>query len=166
MVPALVEAAARRRQSTPAASGMVGVAGTAPDTPLAFAALEMAVADAHLRAEGRSLAGARGGGPGGRARCRGRASSSTIDALVAEVATLVEQGFSRVKMKIGPGWDVEPLAAWSATSPASGSRRTPTASYCRSDMDHLAELDRFGLLCLEQPFDRDDLARPSPAWPT
>jgi o-succinylbenzoate synthase len=31
-------------------------------------------------------------------------------------------------------------------------------SYTGSDMDHLAKLDRFGLLCLEQPFDRTDLA--------
>jgi O-succinylbenzoate synthase len=30
-------------------------------------------------------------------------------------------------------------------------------SYREADSDHLAELDRFGLLCLEQPFDRADL---------
>jgi o-succinylbenzoate synthase len=129
-----------------------------PTAPLAFAALEMAVADAHLRAEGRSLAGALG--VEGHVVPVGAVvgQSASTETLVAEVHDLVGAGYSRVKIKIGPGWDVEPLEAVSAAFPTLALQADANGSYTEADIDHLTELDRFGLLCLEQPLSRTDLA--------
>ncbi len=95
-------------------------------------------------------------GPGG-ARGGGR-PADTADQLVASVGDLVDQGYSRVKLKIGPGWDVEPVAAVAAAFPRLRLQVDANGSYRPEDGDHLPELDRFGLLCIEQPFERDDLA--------
>ena len=157
LIPALLQRATLDGNRLPPPTGMVGVAREAPDTSLAFAALEMAVADAHLRAEQRSLAQL--------LEVEGRTVElgavvgqfTTIEALVAAVTTLVDDGFSRVKMKIGPEWDVEAVAAVVSAAPGLQLQVDANGSYTRSDSDHLAELDRFGLLCLEQPFDRGDL---------
>jgi O-succinylbenzoate synthase len=157
LIPALLEKASLDGNQLPPPTGMDRVNGSAPGTPLASAALEMAVADAHLRAERRSLAELLGvdGRPVELGAVVGQ--FSTIDALVAAVTALVDDGFSRVKMKIGPEWDVEAVAAVVSAAPGLRLQVDANGSYARSDSDHLAELDRFGLLCLEQPFDRGDL---------
>ena len=99
---------------------------------------------------GGSVGGARGGGGTGRARRRHWSP---------KWRPWPPRGTRRVKIKIGPGWDLEPLEALRRLrSPASASRSTPTARTREEDLDHLGELDRFGLLCIEQPFDPDDLA--------
>ncbi len=158
LAPALADEAGRadNRLSRPAA--LQNVALAAPDHPLALAALEMATADAHLRAEGRSLAGVLG--VEGRAVAVGAVVGrcDSTEALVTRLRDLVDQGFTRVKMKIGPGWDVEPLDAVISAFPDLAVQADANGSYAESDIDHLERLDRFGLLCLEQPFDRTDLA--------
>ncbi len=160
LVPVLLDQVASAAGRLPRPSALDEVRRAAPQGPLAFAALEMAVADIHLRAEGRSLArvlalqhrrveiGAVVGTYG------------TTDALVARVTALVADGFTRVKVKIGPDWDVEPLAAVTAlrsTHPNLRVQADANGSYAESDSAHLGQLDRFGLLCLEQPFERGDL---------
>jgi O-succinylbenzoate synthase len=129
-----------------------------PHAPLAFAALEMAVADVHLRVERRSLAGLLGV-EGRRVQLGAVAGQAdTTDQLVASVGELVEQGYSRVKLKIGPGWDLEPLTRVARAFPDLRLQVDANGSYRPGDGAHLSELDQFGLLCLEQPFDRSDLA--------
>lgn len=156
LIPALLAMASLDGNRLPPPSDMDGVNGSEP-TLLAFAALEMAVADAHLRADQRSLAELFD--VDGRTVELGAVVGqfATIDALVAAVTKLVDDGFSRVKMKIGPGWDVEAVAAVAGAAPGLRLQADANGSYARSDSDHLAGLDRFGLLCLEQPFDRGDL---------
>ena len=63
----------------------------------------------------------------------------------------------RVKLKIGPGWDVAPLEAVRRAFPELGIQADANGSYAPDDADRLPALDRFGLLCLEQPLDRHDL---------
>ena len=157
LIPALVADAARAGSATPGPSDLGTVRQAAPGAPLAFAALEMAVADAHLRAAGRTLAQVLGvegrevpiGAVVGR--------SDTVDSLLVEVGMLADQGFARVKMKIGPGWDLEPVEAVTRTIPALRLQADANGSYSRSDIEHLSRLDEFGLLCLEQPFEPADL---------
>jgi o-succinylbenzoate synthase len=156
LVPALLDLSARRGLPRPCELGAVREA--APDAPLAFAALEMAVADAHLRSEHRSLAGL--------LEVEGRTVelgavigvADSVDRLLTTVAGLVDRGFSRVKLKIGPGWDIVPVAAVTKAFPDLHLQVDANAGYGPQDSDLLAGLDRFGLLCLEQPFDRDDLS--------
>jgi O-succinylbenzoate synthase len=137
----------------PPPSGLGPTRETAPYAPLAFAALEMAVADAHLRAEHRSLADVLG--------VRGRevelgavvGQTDSIDALVEEATELAASGFRRLKMKIGMTWDVVPVAAVAGAVPQLQLQVDANGAYGEGDAAHLAELDRFGLLCVEQPFD-------------
>jgi O-succinylbenzoate synthase len=158
LVPALIDLAPRAGMRLPRPSELDVIRPAAPDAPLAFAALEMAVADAHLRAEGRSLADVLG--VSGRTvpigAVLGRPSS--VEALVSEVAGLVASGISRVKLKIGPGWDLVPVEAVRSAFPTLLLQVDANGSYRETDADRLAGLDRFELLCIEQPFDRDDLA--------
>ena len=79
--------------------------------PMAKAALELAVLDAHLRATGTSFAAHLGG-----ARDRVEVGVSvgifpSVRELLDQVAGYVDAGYRRVKLKIEPGWDVEPVAA-------------------------------------------------------
>ena len=76
-----------------------------PGAPLAFAALEMAVADTHLRAGRSSLADSSGWRVDRWISERWSGGPSSTEALVADVASLADEGYARVKMKIGPGWD-------------------------------------------------------------
>jgi O-succinylbenzoate synthase len=158
LVPALFDLAPRSGMRLPGPSELGVIRRVAPDAPLAFAALEMAVADAHLRAEGRSLADALG--VSGRTVAIGAVvgRAATVEELVAEVAELVDGGFSRVKLKIGPGWDLAPVEAVRDAFPGLLIQVDANGSYHQEDTDHLAGLDRFGLLCIEQPLDRHDLA--------
>ena len=158
LVPALVERSRRDRGLLPPPSDLQDVRRASPRSPLAFAALEMAVADAHLRAEQRSLASLLG--VEGRVVEPGAVvgQADTTDQLLASVGELAEQGYSRVKLKIGPGWDLEPVATVASAFPGLRLQVDANGSYRPEDGAHLAELDRFGLLCLEQPFERSDLA--------
>ena len=118
LVPALVEEVDRAAGLLPAPSRLDSVRARAPRSPMAFASLEMAVADAHLRAERCSFASLLGvEGEKVEAGAVVGASATTAE-LVDAVRTAVEAGYRRVKMKIAPGWDVEPLEAITAAFPS------------------------------------------------
>lgn len=130
---------------------------------MAKAALECAALDAGLRAEGRSMASFLGATrpvvPTGIAIGMAR----TVDAVVDAVLRWHGQGHRAFKLKIQPGWDVEPLRAVRSTvGPEVALLADANGSY-RSDVpDHLATLRRLsdagiGLVALEQPFTADDL---------
>ncbi len=95
----------------PPPSELEGLRLASPHAPLAFAALEMAIADAHLRAEQRSVADLLGV-EGHRVEIGavvGQADST--DQLLEAVGVLVAGGYRRIKLKIGPHRDVEPVSA-------------------------------------------------------
>jgi o-succinylbenzoate synthase len=62
-----------------------------------------------------------------------------------------------VKLKIGPGWDVEPVAAFRTQFGAVPLQVDANGAYTLTDAPTLAALDGFGLLCIEQPLAADDL---------
>ncbi len=157
LVPGLVDRSPRAGGRLPRPSELATIRRAAPDATLAFAALEMAVADAHLRAEGRSLADVLGVGtvPVPVGAVVGQARS--LDLLVAEAGRWVEAGYRRLKIKIGPGWDVAPIEAVTRTFPDVAVQVDANGSYREDQGGLLAALDPFGLLCIEQPLTRDDL---------
>jgi o-succinylbenzoate synthase len=126
--------------------------------PMAKAALEMAVLDAELRAEGRSFADLVGA-------TRDRIPSGvsvgihpTVDALLETVSGYLDDGYVRIKLKIEPGCDLEPVAAVrDLIGPDVPLQVDANAAYTRSDAAHLAKLDAFDLLLIEQPLPEDDL---------
>jgi O-succinylbenzoate synthase len=129
--------------------------------PMAKAAVEMAVLDAELRREGHSLASHLGGGQPVRTRVPSGVSVgifSGIDALLAAVAGYLDDGYVRIKLKIEPGWDIEPVArVRELIGPDVPLQVDANAAYGRDDTDHLRRLDEFGLLLVEQPLPEEDL---------
>ncbi|MGB4137084.1 MAG: o-succinylbenzoate synthase [Microbacterium sp.] len=79
---------------------------------------------------------------------------STIDELLGVVAAQVDAGYGRVKLKIAPGWDVEPVRAVRDAFPGLTLHVDANAVYRSDDegLDVLTGLDGLGLAMIEQPF--------------
>jgi len=84
------------------------------------------------------------------------------EVLGAWVADALERGYRRIKLKVRPGWDLEPVATAREAMRAAG-REVPLwvdangAYRLDQDLDALHRLDREGLLFFEQPFPEDAL---------
>jgi O-succinylbenzoate synthase len=64
----------------------------------------------------------------------------------------------RIKLKIEPGWDLEPVGAVRRLiGPEVPLQVDANTAYTRDDVDHLCRLDEFDLLLIEQPLPEDDL---------
>ncbi len=122
------------------------------------AAVEMAVLDAELRARGQSLAGHLGAD-------RDRVPSGvsvgiqpSVPQLLDVVGDYLDQGYVRIKLKIMPGWVVEPVRA---VRERFGDdlllQVDANAAFTLVDAPLLSQLDAFGLLLIEQPLAEDDL---------
>jgi o-succinylbenzoate synthase len=87
----------------------------------------------------------------------------TLDALVARARDALAEGYRRVKIKIEPGHDVEPVRALrEALGPDAVLTADANCSYDMDDTGHVAALDAldaFGLSMLEQPLGDGDLVR-------
>ena len=83
--------------------------------------------------------------------------ASSIDRLLEEVSLYVAEGYRRIKLKIEPGWDVDPVAAVRSAWPEIPLQVDANQAYSLSDAEHLASLDRFNLLLIEQPLNEHDL---------
>jgi O-succinylbenzoate synthase len=126
--------------------------------PPAAGALEVARLDAELRATGVSLASRLGATRAAVDAGVAVGIAPSIPALLDEIERRLSEGYRRVKLKIEPGWDVEPVAA--ARDRFGGDLALQVdgnGAYSLDDAAHLAQLDRFGLLMLEQPLPPDDL---------
>ncbi len=124
---------------------------------MAKAAVEAAILDAQLRAEGRSLASYLGA-----TRDRVAAGVSvpimdTVPQLLEAVGGYLAEGYARIKLKIEPGWDVEPVAAVRREFGDILLQVDANAAYTLVDAPHLRRLDEFGLLLVEQPLADEDL---------
>jgi o-succinylbenzoate synthase len=126
--------------------------------PMAKAALEMAVLDAELRASGRSLA-ERLGAVRTAVECGVAVGiAGSVADLLHEVEGYLAAGYRRVKLKIRPGWDVEPVAAFRERFGDVALQVDANGAYTLADATALGALDPFGLLLIEQPLADDDLA--------
>jgi len=81
-----------------------------------------------------------------------------LDALLKRVDWALQQGYRRIKIKIKPGWDLEPVRALRARFGDIPLMVDANAAYTAEDAEHLAKLDDFNLMMIEQPLDCDDLA--------
>ena len=122
--PVLVRA--RRRASRP--PDVAPALGRSRGTAWPRRALETAVLDAELRAAGASLADPSRRHPRPRRRAASRRHpADSIDELLAQVAGLPRRRLRRIKLKVEPGWDLEPVAAVREPSaPTCRCRSTPT----------------------------------------
>jgi len=125
---------------------------------MAKAALEMAVLDAELRLQDRSwareLGAVRSCVPCGVSV----GIASSIGALLDEVAGYLAAGYVRIKLKIEPGWDVEPVRAVRERFGDDVLLQVDAnTAYTLADARQLARLDEFGLLLMEQPLPEEDV---------
>ena len=124
--------------------------------PMAKAALELALLDLELRATGLSLA-TRLGGIRERVECGVVVGRFPVPELVDQVGGYVADGYRRVKLKVLPGSDIEPVRAVRAAFPDLALWVDANGSYRLDDLDALRALDEFGLGLIEQPLPVDDL---------
>jgi O-succinylbenzoate synthase len=162
-VARICAASAARGGQLPDAAEVVQLFGTSPADRMVAAAFEMAVTDAALRLDGRSFAHALGTGVGFEAvpvgAVVGIPDDHDLAALHAEVAAVAATRASRLRVKIEPGWDVEPVRAVRADLPAIAIQVDANGSYGDSDADvtALSRLADFDVLCIEQPLPPADL---------
>ncbi|MEY4175695.1 MAG: hypothetical protein RI900_2860 [Actinomycetota bacterium] len=124
----------------------------------AKAGLEMAVLDAELRAAGRSLAQHLGATRAAIDVGVSVGITPTVAELVQQVRGYVADGYDRVKLKVMPGWDIEPLRAVRGAFPDLRLQVDANAGYSPADADVVVSLDEFDLLMVEQPFAPDEIA--------
>ncbi|NJO04506.1 MAG: o-succinylbenzoate synthase [Chloroflexaceae bacterium] len=124
---------------------------------MARAALEMAAWDLLGKAQNTALATMLGG-------VRQQVSvgvSIGIEPTIAEQLARVEQyvnaGYGRVKLKIKPGWDVEPVRAIRERWPDLRLQVDANSAYTLDALPIFQELDQVGLLLIEQPLNHDDI---------
>ncbi|WP_298482996.1 o-succinylbenzoate synthase [uncultured Chloroflexus sp.] len=124
---------------------------------MARAGLEFAAWDLFGRARSESLSTMLGG-----TRQRVEVGVSvgvqpSIEALLEVVEGYVSAGYQRVKLKIKPGWDVEPTRAVRERWPDLRLQVDANSIYTLDQAPQLAQLDEFELLLIEQPLAHDDI---------
>jgi O-succinylbenzoate synthase len=125
---------------------------------MAKGALELAVLDAELRAAGLSLANYLGGVRDAVDVGVSVGITATVEELVEVVGGYLRDGYRRIKLKIQPGFDLRPVAAVrEAFGPDLLLQVDANTAYTASDLGHLAKLDGYGMLLIEQPFGHDDI---------
>lgn len=157
--PAVLAASAARPGEAPVAAlaAMAQVRGHR----MAKAAIEMAVLDAQLCTEGRSLAAFLGAGAASVVAGATIGLAGDVAESLASAERAVGAGYRRLKCKLSPGRGLEAVVALRREAPevavavdANGSFRLENPD----DRAALAALDGLGLVAIEQPLDPDDLA--------
>lgn len=124
---------------------------------IAVAAVENALWDLQAKAAGLPLWVMLGGQnteiPVGASLGIQKSAQATVDLAHAHV----EQGYKRLKFKIKPGWDVEPLRAVRAALPDMSLTVDANSAYRLTDARVFQQLDELGLDYIEQPLAHDDL---------
>ena len=125
--------------------------------PMAKAGLEMAVNDLLARKEGRPLWKMLGGQRKEIPAGISLGIQEHPEKLITRIGEAVVTGYQRIKMKIKPGWDVEAVRRVREAFPDLKLMVDANAAYTLKDADHLARLDEYDLMMIEQPLEIDDL---------
>ena len=126
--------------------------------PMAKAALETSLLDAELRAEGRSFARELGS-VHERVPCGVSVGiMDSLPELLDAVGGYIDEGYVRIKLKIEAGWDVDVVRAVREKFGDDVLLQVDAnTAYTLRDARHLAKLDDFDLLLIEQPLEEEDI---------
>jgi O-succinylbenzoate synthase len=128
---------------------------------MAKAAVEMAAWDLFARQQGIPLFRALGGSEEtirtGIASGVSIGIQDSLEQLMERVEVELAAGYRRIKIKIKPGWDVEAAGAVREKFGHVPLMVDANAAYQLEDAAHLARLDEFDLMMIEQPLDYDDV---------
>jgi o-succinylbenzoate synthase len=160
-VKRVLDATAARGGQLPKEPEIAPLFGSSPVDRMMGALFEMAVADAELRLAGRSLAAALEVGTGFETLPVGAAvgipAGHDLGVLREQVREAVAGGAARLRLKIEPGWDTEPVAAIRADHPDLVIQVDANGSYRMEDAERVGALAAFDVLCIEQPLPPADL---------
>src|SRR5438445_750026 len=123
---------------------------------MAKAAVEMAAWDLYARQRGEPLARVLGGTRTKIASGVSIGIQDSLDDLAAKVEQELAAGYRRIKIKIKPGWDVDAVGMIRNRFGSIPLMVDANAAYSLADANHLAKLDRFDLMMIEQPLEYDD----------
>jgi O-succinylbenzoate synthase len=124
---------------------------------MAKAAVEMAAWDLFARLRGEPLSRLLGGT---RSRIASGVSigiQDSLDQLKEKIGRELAAGYRRIKIKIKPGWDVAAVQMVRREFGNIPLMVDANAAYSLADTDHLAQLDQYNLMMIEQPLDYDDV---------
>lgn len=124
---------------------------------MAKAGIEMAAWDLYARILGKPLSAVLGGTRDRIASGVSIGIQDSLDQLVAKVEKELAAGYRRIKIKVKPGWDLNAVEAVRAKFPDILLMVDANAAYSARDGAHLAKLDPYKLMMIEQPLDYDDV---------
>lgn len=81
----------------------------------------------------------------------------TTDELLDRVQEKLDAGYKRIKLKIKPGFDIDPLTEVRREFPDAQLMVDANSAYTLEDMAHLKQLDTLDLMMIEQPLGHDDI---------
>ena len=125
---------------------------------MAKAAVEMAAWDLFARQRGEPLSRVLGGRGDRIASGVSIGIQDSLDQLESKVERELAAGYRRIKIKIKPGWDVDAVERVRRRFGSIPLMVDANAAYSAGDGDHLARLDAYDLMMIEQPLDYDDIA--------
>jgi O-succinylbenzoate synthase len=127
--------------------------------PFAHAASDILMWDLYSQRQGLALADALGGTQDEVSAGVSLGIEKSIDDLLEVVAHHVSDGYHRVKLKISPSWAYEPAKAVREAFPDVAVQVDANGVFTSGDVDRplFNDLDRLGLLMIEQPFGAEDL---------
>jgi O-succinylbenzoate synthase len=82
----------------------------------------------------------------------------SLDVLMRKIQGAIDTGFSRIKLKYRPGWDLDMVAAVRSTFPDFTFHIDCNAAYTPADTGMFRTLDRYRLAMIEQPLADDGLS--------
>ena len=124
---------------------------------MAKAALEMAAWDLYARLSSMPLARVLGGSRQVIASGVSVGIQDSLDQLAAKIESELAAGYQRIKIKIKPGWDVDAVSMVRERFGQIPLMVDANAAYELPQADHLARLDAFDLMMIEQPLDYEDV---------
>lgn len=128
---------------------------------MAKAAIEMAAWDLYAKQQGEPLCDVLGGSR--EIIQRGIASGVSIgiqdslDQLAERIDSELAAGYRRIKIKVKPGWDIDAVEMVRRRFGGIPLMVDANAAYGLGDAQHLARLDEYDLMMIEQPLDYDDV---------
>jgi o-succinylbenzoate synthase len=123
----------------------------------AKAGLEMACWDVLARSEGQSLARLLGGQRTEILSGVSLGIEADPERLYHQIDQYLDEGYRRIKLKIGPGNDVSVVRQVRERYPEIALQVDANSAYSLDDVETLKRLDDFDLLLIEQPLAYDDI---------
>jgi o-succinylbenzoate synthase len=124
---------------------------------MAKAAVESAIWDAQAKLEDKPLWKLLGGERQEIGSGVSIGIKASLEELVSEVQVALEAGYQRIKIKIKPGIDVEPVRCLRKEFPSIKLMVDANSAYRAEDWPLLKQLEGFYLMMIEQPLGWDDL---------